>query len=152
MSVATDILSDANRRYLRDEDSGFPFGSERGLAETAVEVEHGYLVQWWGGSSYARPDFDSYEWVPTLEAAKNLFGTRYRNSGRYMCILPPLSAKLDEDGRTFVKESGYRWDLETPVVSDDAEMEVFSIKDGRTYLVTIGRRGAVRMVKGSPLY
>lgn len=149
---ATDTLSDANRRYLRDADSGFPIGSVRGLAETAVEVEHGYLVQWWGGWGYSRPDFDSYEWVPTLEAAKNLFGARYHNSGRYMCILPALSAKLDEDGRTFVKEPDHRWDLETPAVSDNAEMEVFALKDGRTYFVTIGRRGAVRMVKGSPLY
>ena len=150
---ATDTLSDADRRYLRDEDSGFPIGSERGLAHHEVEVEHGYLVQWWGGEgSYARPDFDSYEWVPTLEAAKNLFGTRYRNSGRYMCILPPLFAKLDEDGRTFVKEPGHRWDLETPAVGDDAEMRVFSLKNGRTYLATIGRRGAVRMDKGASLY
>ena len=124
MSV-TDTLSDANRRYLRDEDSAFPVGSERGLADTAVEVTHGYLVQWWGGLGYSLPDFHSYEWVPTLEAAKNLFDSRYCNSGRYRCILPPLAAELDEDGRTFVKEPGCRWDLETPGVSDDAEMRVF---------------------------
>lgn len=151
MSIATDVFSEANRRYLRDEDSGFPLGSERGLAHHEVEVEHGYLVQWWGGSGYSRPGFDTYEWVPTLEAAKNLFGTRYHNSGRYMCVLPPLSARLDEDGRTFVKEPR-RWDLETPAVSKDAEMRVFSLKNGRTYLVTIGRRGAVRMDKGATLY
>ena len=147
MSIATDVFSEANRRYLRDEDSGFPLGSERGLAHHEVEVGHGYLVQWWGGWSYARPDFHSYEWVPTLEAAKNLFGTRYRNSGRYMCILPPLSAKLDEDGRTFVKEPGHRWDLETPDVGEFSKMEVLSIKDGRAYTVTVGRRGGVRLVK-----
>ena len=144
---ATDILSDADRRYLRDEDSGFPIGSERGLAETAVEVEHGYLVQWWGGSGYSLPDYHDFAWVPTLEAAKNLFGTRHHNSGRYMCILPPLSAKLDEDGRTFVKEPDHRWDLETPAVGDDSKMEVLSIKDGRAYTITVGRRGAVRLIK-----
>ena len=149
---ATDILSDANRRYLRDEDSAFPLGSERGLAETAIEVTHGYLVQWWGGSGYSRPEFYSYEWVPTFEAAKTLFGARYCNSGRYMCILPPLSAQLDENGRAFVKEPGDRWALETPGVSPDAKMEVLSLKDGRAYVVTVGRRGAVRMDKCDPLY
>ena len=142
---ATDVLSDANRRYLRNEDSAFPLGSERGLAETAIEVEHGYLVQWWGGWGYSRPDFHSYEWVPTLEAAKTLFGSRYHNSGRYMCILPPLAVQLDENGRTFVKESGSRWDLETPGVGENAIMDLFSLKEGRAYVVTVGKRGAVRM-------
>lgn len=144
MSIATDVFSEANRRYLRDEDSGFPIGSERGLAHHEVEVGHGYLVQWWGGSSYSRPDFNTYEWVPTLEAAKNLFGMRYRNGGRYMCVLPPLSARWDENGRVFVKEPGNRWELETPAV-EGGEMDVHAVKDGRTYCITVGPRGGVRM-------
>lgn len=113
LNLTTGSLSDANRRYHRDNgttSSDFP-----------IAVDSGYLVYWYGGSSYSMPT--DPEWVPNLNRAIDVWLTRLNNAQRYGVCLPLLIAEWDDDTHCVrVHEPEERLMLETPNVGHDAEL------------------------------